>query len=74
MGMIYNYIYIQLYIYTIIYIYNYIYIYTIRRAKKASARNFEVIDPYDHNIIYLLHGKWEKNMFNLDYRYPMTML
>lgn len=27
------------------------------RAKKASARNFEIIDPNDPNIIYLLHGK-----------------
>ncbi|CAD8206862.1 unnamed protein product [Paramecium pentaurelia] len=44
------------------------------RAKRASARNFEIIDPQDQNIIYLLHGKWEKNLFNVDYRFPMSML
>lgn len=43
------------------------------RARRASARNFEIIDPEDHNTIYLLHGKWEKNLFNLDYRFPMNM-
>ncbi|KAM3144491.1 hypothetical protein pb186bvf_003360 [Paramecium bursaria] len=44
------------------------------RAKRASARNFEMVDPQDSNIIYLLHGKQDKNLFNLDYRYPMNMV
>jgi len=46
----------------------------VSRAKRASARNFEIIDTIDENIIYLLHGKVDKNLFNMDYRYPMTLL
>lgn len=42
-----------------------------------------MIDQEDANIIYLLHGKvnlstiifkWEKNLFNVDYRFPMNMI
>ncbi|CAD8117921.1 unnamed protein product [Paramecium sonneborni] len=43
-------------------------------AKRASAKNFEIIDLQDKNIIYLLHRKLEKNLFNLDYKYPISML
>ncbi|KAL4466569.1 hypothetical protein ABPG72_010620 [Tetrahymena utriculariae] len=44
------------------------------RAKKASARNFQVQDINDEDQIFLLHGKNTKNSFSVDFSYPLNIL
>ncbi|KAL4426899.1 hypothetical protein ABPG74_008823 [Tetrahymena malaccensis] len=44
------------------------------RAKKASARNFQVQDINDEDQIFLLHGKNSKNSFSVDFSYPLNII
>lgn len=45
-----------------------------RRAKIPSARNFQLIKEGDETTIYLLHGKMDRNLFNLDFRAPLSVV
>lgn len=44
------------------------------RAKIPSARNFQLIKENDEATIYLLHGKMDRNLFNLDFRPPLSLI
>ena len=42
------------------------------RVKKASAKNFQIIEKDDEDNILLQHGKVSKNEFNIDFRKPFS--
>ena len=42
------------------------------RVKKASAKNFQIIEKGDEDNILLQHGKVSKNEFNIDFRKPFS--
>jgi len=44
------------------------------RAKKASAKNFQLVVNDDPNNIYLILGKISKDEFCLDFRSPLSTL
>lgn len=44
------------------------------RVKLASAKNFQLVANNDHNDIYLMFGKIQKDVFCLDFRHPITPL
>ena len=44
------------------------------RVKKASARNFQLTEDAEEDVINLQHGKESKNLFNLDFMQPFSPL
>lgn len=44
------------------------------RVSKASAKNFQIVDPEDKDTVYLMFGKIGNDNFHLDYRSPFSML
>lgn len=43
------------------------------RVDKASVKNFQLIDEYDDNRIYLQFGRIGKHNFNLDAAFPFSL-
>jgi hypothetical protein len=44
------------------------------RVKKASNKNFQIIEKDDEENILLQHGKNKSNEFNIDFRDPFSTL
>ena len=42
------------------------------RVKKASVKNFQLINELDEDFILLQFGKVEENIFSMDFQWPMT--
>jgi tubby-related protein 1 len=42
------------------------------RVELASVKNFQLVDQFDENKIYLQFGRVEKHVFNLDFIWPFT--
>ena len=43
------------------------------RVDKASVKNFQLIDEYDDNRIYMQFGRVGSNEFNMDVAFPMSI-
>jgi len=43
------------------------------RVDKASVKNFQLIDEYDDNKIYMQFGRIGKDDFNMDCAFPMSI-
>jgi tubby-related protein 1 len=43
------------------------------RVDKASVKNFQLIDEYDDNKIYMQFGRIGKHNFNMDVAYPFSI-
>lgn len=43
------------------------------RVDKASVKNFQLIDEYDDNKIYMQFGRVTKETFNMDCAFPMSL-
>lgn len=43
------------------------------RVDKASVKNFQLIDEYDDNHIYMQFGRVGKENFNMDVAYPCSI-
>ena len=43
------------------------------RVDKASAKNFQLIDEYDDNHIYMQFGRIGKDSFNMDVAFPCSL-
>ena len=44
------------------------------RVDKASVKNFQLIDEYDDNKIYMQFGRVGKDAFTMDFQYPLCAL
>jgi len=42
------------------------------RVTMASVKNFQLVHPDDHDTVVLQFGRVGPNMFNMDYRYPLS--
>jgi hypothetical protein len=42
------------------------------RVKQASVKNFQLVDTNDTETIVLQFGKVEKDLFNMDFQFPMS--
>ena len=43
------------------------------RVDKASVKNFQLIDEYDDNRIYMQFGRIAKHSFNMDVAFPFSI-
>ena len=43
------------------------------RVDKASVKNFQLIDEYDDNKIYMQFGRVGKEQFNMDCAFPFSL-
>lgn len=43
------------------------------RVDKASVKNFQLIDEYDDNKIYMQFGRVGKEQFNMDVAFPFSI-
>ena len=43
------------------------------RVDKASVKNFQLIDEYDDNKIYMQFGRVGKDAFNMDCAFPVSL-
>ena len=43
------------------------------RVDKASVKNFQLIDEYDDNKVYMQFGRIGKQNFNLDIAFPLSL-
>ena len=43
------------------------------RVDRASVKNFQLIDEYDDNRIYMQFGRVGKQNFNMDAAFPMSL-
>lgn len=43
------------------------------RVDKASVKNFQLIDEYDDNKIYMQFGRIGKDLFNMDCAFPFSI-
>ncbi len=43
------------------------------RVDKASVKNFQLIDEYDDNHIYMQFGRIGKDDFNMDVAFPISL-
>jgi tubby-related protein 1 len=43
------------------------------RVDKASVKNFQLIDEYDDNHIYMQFGRVGKDQFNMDVAFPCSL-
>jgi tubby and related proteins len=43
------------------------------RVDKASVKNFQLIDEYDDNKIYMQFGRVGKDQFNMDCAFPFSI-
>ena len=43
------------------------------RVDKASVKNFQLIDEYDDNHIYMQFGRVGKDDFNMDVAFPQSI-
>ena len=44
------------------------------RVEKASVKNFQLVDEFDANKIFLQFGRTERHQFNLDFVWPFSPL
>ena len=44
------------------------------RVEQASVKNFQLVDEFDPNKIYLQFGRVDKHVFTLDYLWPFSPL
>lgn len=42
------------------------------RVKKPSVKNFQLINELDEDYIFLQFGKYDENLFTMDFQWPMT--
>ena len=43
------------------------------RAKISSTKNFQLVDSYDKDKIYVLFGKESQDIFNMDVHFPFSI-
>ena len=44
------------------------------RVTEASVKNFQLVADNDHNHVILQFGKISKNVFTMDYQWPINAL
>ena len=44
------------------------------RVEQASVKNFQLVDDFDQEKIYLQFGRVDKHVFSLDFIWPFTPL
>ena len=44
------------------------------RVTQASVKNFQLVSPDDHETVVLQFGRVQKDVFNMDFAWPLSPL